>query len=420
MGITIQTINEAAKRLETIGVRTPLQFSKRLSEKYHAKIYLKREDLQEVRSFKIRGAYNKIASLTEAEKKRGVVCASAGNHAQGVAYSCALLNIKGVIFMPTITPPQKIAKVKHFGKDFIEIKLVGVAFDEAMQAAKQYCQEKKAVFVHAFDDPLVISGQGTVAKEIYEELSARHSCSVENLVIVSCIGGGGLISGISTYMKEHNENIQIVGVEPEGAASMYLSRKQDKVTPLEKIDNFVDGAAVGTVGQLTFDICKNYVEEILYVPEGKVCTTMIELYQEEGIIAEPAGALAVSGLDAIAKDIIGKTVVCIVSGGNNDITRYPEIMERSLVYLGLKHYFIISFAQKPGQLKKFVNDALGPYDDITRFEYIKKTNKANGPALVGIELKHKEDFEPLVNRMKQIGMDFRILTQDELLYDYLI
>ncbi|HSW96783.1 MAG TPA: threonine ammonia-lyase IlvA [Candidatus Saccharimonadales bacterium] len=414
MSVTINTINEAAERLKTIGVVTPLQYSKRLSEKYKAKIYLKREDLQEVRSFKIRGAYNKMSSLSEKEKQQGVVCASAGNHAQGVAYSCALLKIKGVIFMPTITPSQKIAKVKKFGQNFIEVKLVGAAFDEAMTAAKKYCAEQKAVFVHAFDDELVISGQGTVAKEIYEDLKGNID------VVVSCIGGGGLISGIASYMKEKNENIQIIGVEPEGAASMYQSRKHDKVMPLEKIDNFVDGAAVGTVGQITFDICKKYVEEILYVPEGKVCTTMIELYQEEGIIAEPAGALAVSGLDAIAKDIIGKTVVCIISGGNNDITRYPEIMERSLVYLGLKHYFIISFAQKPGQLKKFVNDALGPNDDISRFEYIKKTNKASGPALVGIELQNKNDFEPLVTRMQEIGIDFTILKKDELLYDYLI
>lgn len=414
MNINIKTINEAAERLQEIGVVTPLQYSKRLSQKFNAKIYIKREDLQEVRSFKIRGAYNKMSSLSEEEKKRGVVAASAGNHAQGVAYSCALLKIKGVIFMPTITPSQKIAKVKKFGQDFIEIKLIGITFDDAMAAAQTYCKEKEAVFVHAFDDDLVISGQGTVAKEIYEELEGKVD------VVVSCIGGGGLISGIASYMKQHNEEMQIIGVEPEGAASMYQSRQHDKVTPLEKIDNFVDGAAVGTVGKKTFDICKKYVEEILYVPEGKVCTTMIELYQEEGIIAEPAGALAISGLDAMKTDIRGKTVVCIISGGNNDITRYPEIMERSLVYLGVKHYFIISFAQKPGQLRKFVNDALGPTDDIVRFEYIKKTNKASGPALVGIELQNKQDFEPLVERMKEAGIEFRILTKDELLYDYLI
>ena len=414
MQVTIDTINEAATRLETIGVKTPLQFSKRLSKQYNAKVYIKREDLQEVRSFKIRGAYNKMSSLNEKEKNRGVVCASAGNHAQGVAYSCALLKIKGVIFMPTITPSQKIEKVKYFGKAFIEIKLAGTTFDEAMAAAKTYCEEQKAVFIHAFDDPLVIAGQGTVGKEIYEELDGNVD------VVVSCIGGGGLISGIASYMKQKNPDMQIIGVEPEGAASMYTSREQDKVTPLEKIDNFVDGAAVGTVGTITFAICKQYVDEIMFVPEGKVCTTMIELYQEEGIIAEPAGALALSGLDAIAKEIEGKTVVCILSGGNNDITRYPEIMERSLVYQGKKHYFLISFAQKPGQLKKFVNDALGPTDDIVRFEYIKKTNKAQGPALVGIELQDKKDFEPLIERMKKIELNFRLLTKDELLYDYLI
>lgn len=414
MKVTIETINQAAEKLQQIGVTTPLQYSHRLSKKYNANVYIKREDLQEVRSFKIRGAYNKMSSLTDDEKKQGVVAASAGNHAQGVAYSCALLKIKGVIFMPTITPSQKIEKVKHFGKDFIEVKLSGITFDDAMNAAKQYCKEQNAIFVHAFDDPLIIAGQGTIGKEVYEELNGKVD------VVVACIGGGGLISGIASYMKQQNENIQIIGVEPEGAAGMYESRKKDKVTSLEKIDNFVDGAAVGTVGQLTFDVCKKYVEELLYVPEGKVCTTMIELYQEEGIIAEPAGALALSGLDAMAEEIQGKTVVCILSGGNNDITRYPEIMERSLVYKGLKHYFLIEFTQKPGQLRKFVNDALGPTDDIVRFEYVKKTNKASGPALVGIELQNKQDFEPLVERMKSIELNFRILTKDELLYDYLI
>lgn len=414
MKVTIETINQAAEKLKQIGVTTPLQFSKGLSRKYNANVYIKREDLQEIRSFKIRGAYNKMSSLTEEEKKQGVVAASAGNHAQGVAYSCAVLKIKGVIFMPTITPSQKIAKVKQFGKEYVEVKLAGITFDDAMHAAKAYCAEHHAIFVHAFDDPLIISGQGTIGKEVYEELNGNVD------VVVACIGGGGLISGIASYMKQQKPTIQIVGVEPEGAAGMYQSRKHDKVTPLEKIDNFVDGAAVGTVGQLTFDLCKKYVEQLLFVPEGKVCTTMIALYQEEGIIAEPAGALALAGLDAIAEEIQGKTVVCILSGGNNDITRYPEIMERSLVYLGLKHYFIISFAQKPGQLRKFVTNALGPTDDISRFEYIKKTNKASGPALIGIELQNKNDFAPLLERMKQIELDFTILTKDALLYDYLI
>lgn len=414
MKITVEQIEAAAERLREVAAKTPLQFSKRLSKQYNANVYLKREDLQEVRSFKIRGAYNKISSLSEAERKRGVVAASAGNHAQGVAYSCSVLKIKGVIFMPIATPLQKIEKVKHFGGKYAEVRLVGNTYDEASNAAHKYCEEQNAVYVHPFDDPLTIAGQGTIGREIYEELEGKLD------VVVVTVGGGGLISGIATYVKDKNPKIAILGVEPKGAAGMYESLKQNRVVTLAKIDTFVDGAAVQKVGKVTFGVCKNLVEEIAVVPEGKVCVTMVELYQNEGIIAEPAGALSVSGLDEIAEMIRGKTVVCILSGGNNDILRYPEILERSLVYQGLKHYFIIEFAQKPGQLRKLVNDVLGPTDDIVRFEYIKKTSKEKGPALVGIELRDRKDLEPLLKRMKASGLNFRTLTNEELLYEYLI
>ncbi len=414
MLITIKQIDEAAKRLEKVIAKTPLQFSKRLSQKYNAKIYIKREDLQEVRSFKIRGAYNKMATLTSEERSRGVVCASAGNHAQGVAFSCSELRIKGVIFMPIVTPNQKIEKVKHFGGKYTEVRLVGNTYDESSKAAKNYCKEKNAIYVHPFDDFLTISGQGTVGKEVYDELKGNVD------IVIAAIGGGGLISGISSYLKQKNNKIMIIGAEPLGSPSMYESIKQDKIITLQKIDTFVDGAAVQTVGKSTFLICKNNVKQIVLIPEGKDCTTMIELYQNEGIIAEPAGALSVSALDAVSKEIIGKTVVCILSGGNNDILRYPDIMERSLVYQGRKHYIIIQFTQKPGQLRKFVDSALGPTDDIVRFEYMKKTNKEKGAALVGIELRDKKDLQPLLERMKKAELNFRILSSEELLYDYLI
>lgn len=414
MEVTVKQIEEAAERLQGVVAKTPLQFSKRLSQKYKANIYLKREDLQEVRSFKIRGAYNKISSLFEAEKKRGVVCASAGNHAQGVAYGCSALKIKGVIFMPVVSPLQKIEKVKHFGGKYGEVRLVGNTYDEASKAAHEYCRQQNAVYVHPFDDPLTIAGQGTVGKEIYEDLAGKLD------MVVVPIGGGGLISGVVTYIKSKNPKIVVIGSEPLGAAGMYESLKQKRQVTLSKIDTFVDGAAVGTVGKLTFEICKKNVKKIVVVPEGKDCATMVELYQNEGIIAEPAGALSVAALDAIAKDIVGKTVVCILSGGNNDLLRYPEILERSLVYQGRKHYFIIEFAQKPGQLRKFVDRALGPTDDIVRFEYIKKTNKEKGPALVGIEQRDRREFEPLLKRMRAIELNFRILTSEEMLYEYLI
>lgn len=414
MNITTEMIEEAAKRLEGVVNNTPLQLSKRLSEKFHAKIYIKREDLQEVRSFKIRGAYNKMASLTPEERKRGVVCASAGNHAQGVAYSCALLKIKGTIFMPVATPNQKIERVKRFGDGFIELQLIGDTYDQASAAAKQYCKEKNALYIHPFDDPLTIAGQGTIGKEIYEQLQGNLD------VVVSCIGGGGLISGIASYVKQKNKKIKVIGAEPEGAAGMLASLKNGHVTTLSAIDTFVDGAAVMRVGDITFALCKKYIDTIVSAPEGKICSIMIELYQNEGIVAEPAGAVSLSVLDDIAKDIKGKTVICILSGGNNDLLRYPEILERSLVFQGRKHYFIIEFAQKPGQLRKFVDKALGPTDDIVRFEYIKKTNKEKGPALVGIELQDKKDFEPLMNRMKKIGLNFQLIKTDDVLYEYLI
>ncbi len=441
MNITIEHIEDAAKRLNGVISKTPLQFSKRLSEKFGAKIYLKREDQQEVRSFKIRGAYNKIASLTSIERRKGVVSASAGNHAQGVAYSCSALKIKGTIFMPVITPTQKIDKVKHFGREFVEVRLVGNTYDDASIAAHKFCDEKNAVYVHPFDDPLIIAGQGTIGKEIFNSLSLEGRTERsegarlldrgeegqgeggkigDNLVVIAAIGGGGLISGISSYLKQKNPKISIIGIEPEGAAAMHESLKHKKLVTLEKIDTFVDGAAVRRVGETTFEICKKYVESVYVVPEGLICSIMIELYQNEGIIAEPAGALSVSALLTLKEKIKGKTVVCILSGGNNDLLRYPEIMERSLVYQGRKHYFIIEFTQKPGHLRKFVDQALGPNDDIARFEYIKKTNKEKGAALIGIELQDKKDLEPLLKRMKAIELNFRILTSEELLYKYLI
>jgi threonine dehydratase len=406
-------IEEADRRLKGIVSTTPLQRSKRLSQTHGANILIKREDLQEVRSFKIRGAYNKISSLSTDERRQPIVCASAGNHAQGVAWACAHLGIKGTIFMPRITPIQKIERVEHFGGAFIEVKLVGDTYDEASKAAEEFCERGGGIFVHPFNDLETIAGQGTVGKEIYEATGGDVD------VVIVPIGGGGLASGVASYIKERNPSIRVIGAEPAGSPSMYDSLRQGRVVTLEQIHTFVDGAAVRTVGQLTFDLCRRHVDQVVVVPEGRICTTMIELYQNEGIIAEPAGALSISALED-AGDLRGKTVVCVLSGGNNDILRYPEVMERSLVYQGRKHYFILEFAQKPGQLRKFVDDALGPTDDIVRFEYIKKTNKERGAALVGIELRDKADLPPLMSRMEEIGLNFRRLGSEELLYDYIV
>ena len=412
--IKAEDIEKAKEKIEGVVKRTPLEYSQRLSKKYGARIYLKREDLQPVRSYKIRGAYNFLSSLNKEERNKGVVCASAGNHAQGVAYSCKALKIKGVIFMPETTPKQKVNKVIAFGGSWTKIKLVGKTFDESNKSALVYNKEKKAIYIHPFDDYRTMAGQGTIAVEVLEEMSDGVD------IVIAPIGGGGLVSGIGTYLKEKSPKTKILGVEPSGAASMHEAIKKGKVVELDSIDSFVDGTAVKKVGFKTFKIARKILDNIAVVPEGKVCATMIELYQNEGIVAEPAGALSITALDDYQKVIKGKTVVCILSGGNNDLSRYPEIIEKSLVYQGLRHYLIIEFFQKPGELKTFVTNVLGAGDDITRFEYIKRTNKQKGPALVGIELSKKEDLKPLLKRMDEYEIHYKYITPEDGLLNILI
>ncbi len=384
----------AENRLKKIVNRTPLIFNQNLSKKYRANIYLKREDLQIVRSYKLRGAYNMMSSLTSEQSQRGVVCASAGNHAQGFAYSCKKLNIKGVVFMPIITPNQKVHQTKMFGEESIEVILTGDTYDDCAIAAREYTITNNMVFIHPFDDEKIIEGQGTVGIEILEDLS-----EVDYLFVP--VGGGGLAAGVGTYFKTYSPKTKIIGLEPEGAPSMYEARKAGHPVTLQNIDRFVDGASVKRVGELTFSICQEVLDDMHLVPEGKVCSTILKLYNEDAIVVEPAGALSISGLDDYANAIIGKNIVCIVSGSNNDIDRMQEIKERSLQYEGLKHYFLIRFAQRPGALKEFVNDVLGPNDDITRFEYIQKHNKETGPALVGVELKSRRDYDQLLANLKK-------------------
>ncbi|HCW09036.1 MAG TPA: threonine dehydratase [Cytophagales bacterium] len=406
-------INKAHLTLKNVVLKTPLQFHRKLSEKFGAEIYLKREDLQIVRSYKIRGAYNLISSLSKEQRERGVVCASAGNHAQGVAYSCKALGIHGVIYMPAITPKQKINQVKMFGNSQIEIVLVGDTFDECQQHALAFAKQENRSFIPPFDHPLVIEGQGTVAKEILEEVS-----NIDYIFVP--IGGGGLCAGIGQYLKTYAPHTKIIGVEPSGAPSMKEALKAGKPIVLDKIQRFVDGASVKKVGDLTFEICKDALSDMLLVPEGKVSSTILQLYNEDAIVAEPAGALSIAALDQYAYQIKGKKVVCIISGGNNDIDRMQEIKERSLLYEGLKHYFIVRFAQRPGALKEFLNHILGPNDDIVRFEYIQKHNKENGPALIGIELKLREDYDSLISRMNQFKLNYTEVNQNENLFEYLV
>ena len=403
----LDKIYQARERIKNVAIHTPLMKNENLSEEFSAQVFLKREDLQPVRSYKLRGAYNKIVLLSEEEKSRGVVCASAGNHAQGVAYACNELNIKGTIFMPVTTPRQKTKQVKLFGKDKVEVVLKGDTFDEASK-------EVEAVFIHPFDDEKVIAGQGTVALELLEDSSKP----IDYLFVP--IGGGGLAAGIVTVFKQLSPHTKIVGVEPVGAASMKTSIEKGVNTALEHINNFVDGAAVKRVGEQAFEICKASLEDIVLVPEGKVCTTILRMYNEEAIVVEPAGALTISALDFYKGQIKGKNVVCIVSGSNNDITRMQEIKERSLLYEGLKHYFLVQFPQRPGAFKEFVNDILGSNDDIVYFQYSKKNNREIGPAVVGIELKDPNDLIKLEEQLKDRKYEFLYLNEDKDLFTSLI
>ncbi len=409
---------EAAERLQDIVIRTPLQLNANLSRKYQCNVYLKREDLQVVRSYKLRGAYNLMSSLSQDQLTKGLVCASAGNHAQGFAYSCRKLGVKGVVFMPVITPKQKVNQTKMFGEDSIEIRLVGDTFDDCAIAAKAFTEQNGMTFIPPFDHHRIIEGQGTVAVEILEQFNTSPGGHIDYVFVP--VGGGGLSAGVGSYLKTFSPKTKVIGLEPEGAPSMYEALVAGKPVTLAHIDRFVDGAAVKRVGDLTFPICKDVLDEIRLVPEGKICTSILKLYNEDAIVVEPAGALSIAALDDFAREIKGKNVVCIVSGSNNDIDRMQEIKERSLQYEGLKHYFLINFAQRPGALKEFVNNVLGPTDDITRFEYMQKTNKENGPALVGIELQSKSDYEQLMTRMDEGHINYTELNKDDTLFGYLV
>lgn len=413
-GVKIEQIVQAHQMLKEVVVHTPLQKDKRLSDKYRCHLYLKREDLQVVRSFKIRGAYYYMRRLSPELAAAGVVCASAGNHAQGVAYSCSALQIKGYIYMPATTPKQKISQVKLYGGDYVEVVLKGDTFDDSLAEATRFCAEQGLSFIHPFDDPYVIAGQGTVGAELLSDIPAGL-----DYLFVS-IGGGGLVTGVGSYIRALSPSTRIIGVEPEGAPSMKRSMERGELVTLEQIDKFVDGAAVKRVGELTYAASRDVLDDIAVVPEGRVCTKMLELYNENAIVVEPAGALPIAALDLYREQIAGKHVACIISGGNNDIDRMQEIKERSLIYEGLKHYFIVSFPQRAGALREFLDEVLGPNDDITRFEYTKKTSKENGPALVGIELKSPDDYEPLIRKLRAKAFHYTEINKNPELFHLLI
>lgn len=410
----VSDIEAAETVLGEILEPTPMMRNNNLSEKYQADVFLKREDLQIVRSYKIRGAYNKIRSLSPDILKYGIVCASAGNHAQGVAFSCNKLQIMGSIYMPTTTPKQKIEQVKMFGRDYIDIVLTGDTFDAANNAAIDYARKSGKTFIPPFDDPKIIEGQGTIGYEM------TRQCKEPLDYVFIPIGGGGLASGVGAYLRQMWPEVKLIGVEPAGAACMKTAIDKGEIVELEHIDKFVDGAAVKKAGEYTYEICRQVLDDIIPVPEGAVCSTIIDMYNKSAIVVEPAGALSVAAMRFYADKIRGKKVGCIVSGSNNDITRMEEIREKSLLFEGLKHYFIVNFPQKSGAILSFVRDVIGPTDDLVYIQYIKKTNKEEGPALIGIEVSSKEDYHALINRMEAHHITYEYINENNKLFEILI
>jgi threonine dehydratase len=412
--VGIDDVRAAAQRLAPLGVLTPLQHNERLSQRYGSPVYVKREDLQVVRSYKIRGAYNFIAALSEEALRAGVVCASAGNHAQGVAWSCRHLGVRGAVFLPVRTPSQKVARIRALAGELVDLHFAGENFDDALAAAQSYAHDTRATVVPTFDHPVTIAGQGTIALEVVEQLGRAPD------VVVVPVGGGGLVSGMAVVLDGLGAATEVVGVQPAGAPAMVRSLDAGRRVTIDIEDDFVDGAVVRTPGELTFSIVRDLVGRMVVVEEGRVCTELLDLYQVDGIVAEPAGALATAALDDIAPAVAGKTVVCVLSGGNNDVARYGEIIERSLVHQGLKHYFIVDFPQRPGALRQFLDGCLGSTDDIVLFEYIKKNDREFGPAVVGVQLAERSDLAPLLERIDRSGLDVQLLPPDSPVFRLLV
>jgi threonine dehydratase len=414
MDLTSADVEQAARRVEPAVQQTALELSDRLTATVGAPVLLKREDLQVGRSYKVRGAYNLISSLSAEERARGVVCASAGNHGQGLAFCCRELQIHGRVFVPTTTPRQKRQRIEAIGGPWVELVAAGRTYDETSAAALADSEVTGAVYVHPFDDLRTIAGQGTVAMEV----AAQVVGSVDTVVVP--VGGGGLLAGIAVWLRAERPDVRIVGAEPAGAASMQAALANGAPVALADVDTFVDGAAVGRVGELTFPLVRDLVDEVVSVPEGAVCTEMLDLYQSEGIIAEPAGALASAAARGLLSRAPEGQVVCIVSGGNNDVSRYADVVERSLVHEGLRHYFLVTFPQEPGALRHFLDDVLSQGEDIVLFEYTKKNNRETGPAMVGLELERADDLPALLARMAASPIEIEQVLPDSPLFSFIL
>jgi threonine dehydratase len=407
-------VEAAGRRLAAVLTPTPLQSNLRLSERIGGQVWLKREDLQVVRSYKVRGAYNLISQLDDDARDVGVVCASAGNHAQGLAYACGLLKVRGRVYLPRTTPRQKRDRIAVLGGDLVDVKVVGDTYDDAAEEALRYAAATGATLVPAFDDPRTVAGQGTAIVEAIEQLG-----TVPDLVVVP-VGGGGLLAGAVAWLAERHPETRVIGVEPAGAACMAAALLAGGPVTLPDLDGFVDGAAVRRAGAVTYPLIRDAGAELVAVAEGGVCTEMLALYQSDGIIAEPAGALAAAALGDVVRPDPGSVVLCLLSGGNNDVSRYAEVVERALVHEGRKHYFLVDFPQEPGALRRFLDDVLGPDDDITLFEYVKRNNRETGPALVGIELGRAEDLPALLSRMAAAPPKISAVPPDSPLFRFLL
>jgi len=412
--VGLDDVEAAAERLEPLAVLTPLQRNDRLCAQVGAEVFLKREDLQTVRSYKIRGAYNFIASLDPETLLPGVVCASAGNHAQGVAWSCRRLHVRGAVFLPRRTPRQKVSRIRALAGDLVDVRFAGDSFDDANAAAVDYAASTGAVVVPTFDHPLTVAGQGTIALEVVRQLGRPPDA------VVVPVGGGGLVAGIAVALDGMEAPTEVIGVQPAGAPAMLRSLEAGRPVTIDITDDFVDGAVVRRPGALTFAVVRELLPDLEVVDEGRVCTEQLALYQDDGIVAEPAGALSLAALEQLTPRLAGRTVVCVLSGGNNDVARYDEIVERSLVSQGLKHYFIVAFPQQPGALRRFLDECLGPTDDIVLFEYMKKNDREFGPALVGIELADRQDLTPLLGRIAESGLDVQRVPPDSPLFHLLV
>jgi threonine dehydratase len=413
VSVDADAIDEAAARLTGVAVCTPLERNERLSRLVDGEVWLKREDRQLVRSYKLRGAYNLISQEQETAARRGVVCASAGNHAQGVAWACRELGFPARIYLPRTTPRQKRERIATLGGELVKVIVTGDAYDDAQREALADSAGTGAVLVPAFDDPRTVAGQGTVAKEVAEQLGRTPDR------VVVPVGGGGLLAGVATWLRERRPGVEVVGVEPAGAASMTAALAAGHPVPLAELDGFADGAAVRTVGSVTFPLVRDNATRVETVDEGRLCSEMLALYQHDGLVAEPAGALATAALADSVRPAPGEVTVCVISGGNNDVSRYSEIIERSLVYEGLKHYFLVEFPQEPGALRRFLEEVLGPDDDIALFEYVKRNNRETGPALVGIELGRPEDLTSLQDRMAASPLNARRIEPEDPLFRFL-